>query len=329
MRVLVTGATGCLGRHLAIRLLLENYNVLVTGRNQNAGRELEQKGAHFQKAMLEDRESIIDLCHGQNIVFHCGALSSNWGKYEDFYNANVIGTKNVIEGCKKAKARLIYVSSPSIYFNFSDALNIKETIPLPRKFVNHYVTTKRLSEKLIDQAHLEGIEVITIRPRGIFGPHDQSIIPRIVRLAKKGRMPLINNGENIIDVTYVENVVDALLLSAKASKACLGKKYNISNNEPVPLKKLLEMLFEKMEMKVSFYHLPYHVAITLAFLMESYSELFQRKEPKLTRYSVGILSKSQTLDISAAQKDLGYVPKVSIEDGLECYAKWWKETYES
>src|SRR6185437_15399197 len=109
------------------------------------------------------------------------ALSSPWGKYKDFYQANVLGTENLIKAAPK-DARFIHVSSPSIYFDFSEKHNIKEDDPLPRKPVNYYVKTKLMAEALIDKAFNEQqLNVITIRPRAIFGPYDRAILPRILK----------------------------------------------------------------------------------------------------------------------------------------------------
>ncbi len=329
MNILITGATGCLGKNLALRLLKSNHDIHTTGRNEISASIIVKNGALFTKADICNREEIIELCKNKDIVFHCAALSSNWGRYDDFYQANVVGTKNIIEGCKKHKvSRLIYVSTPSIYFDFSDRFNIKENDALPFKSVNHYAATKLLAEKEIDKAFNEGLDVITIRPRAIFGPYDTSIIPRIIRLSKKGSIPLINDGNNIIDVTYVDNVVEALIKCMEANENAIGEKYNITNGSPISLKNLLLMLFEKLNMRVSFRKVNYKAAYLLAGLIENIFKITD-KEPKLTRYSVGVLSKSQTLDITKAKKDLGYTPEVTIEKGLEHYAKWLRESYES
>src|SRR5690606_3825206 len=118
-----------------------------------------------------------------------GALSSPGGKYSDFYNSNVIGTRNIVEGSRRHQVgRLIYVSTPSLYFDYTDRWNLSESAPLPRKPVNAYAATKRRAEEEVEPAFAAGLPVITIRPRAIFGPGDQTILPRLLLANQKGRL---------------------------------------------------------------------------------------------------------------------------------------------
>jgi nucleoside-diphosphate-sugar epimerase len=328
MKALVTGATGCLGRNLVTRLLNEGWKVHATGRNITVGALLEKQGAIFYKADLDDNKAIVKLCASKDVVFHCGALSSPWGKYQDFYSANVLGTKNVVEGCLKHNVkRLVHVSTPSIYFDFKEKHQIKEADDLPVKSVNHYAATKLEAEEVIDNAFKKhNLSVITIRPRAIFGPYDTAIMPRIIRAARKGKVPLINGGEALIDATYVENVVESLVLAASTSGDAVGKKYNITNGEPILLKELLQRSFVALGLPFNPKTIPYNVAYGMATIMETFASLpFITKEPVLTKYGVGVFSIGQTLDIEAAKKDLGYEPIVSMEQGINKFAKWWKE----
>ena len=136
---------------------------------------------------FEDRERVLQVCKDKDYIFHSGALSSPWGKYEDFYNANVLGTKHIIEGSQKyGIKRLIHVSTPSIYFYYDERQNVVENAKLPDTFVNHYATTKYMAEQAIDQAFTQGLPVITIRPRALFGPGDNAILPRLIKVCEKG-----------------------------------------------------------------------------------------------------------------------------------------------
>lgn len=327
MNVLVTGGTGFLGMRLALRLQELGHKVTATGRNRAKGTELESKGVSFRAADLTDEASMVAACAGQDCVFHAGALSSPWGAYAEFYASNVLGTKNVIAGCFRHKVgRLIHVSTPSLYFDFRDRFDISEQDPLPARPVNHYAATKRLAEDGVDRAHSRGLPVITIRPRALFGPGDQAILPRLIRANQRSWVPMINGGHALIDVTYVDNVVDALLCCMGAPDGLLGRKYNITNGEPMYMKDLLHQLFTRLGVPLLQAPVPWPVAYALAGGMELAARLFGgQKEPLLTRYTVGVLAKSQTLDITAAREELGYRPRVSIADGLETFVRWWRE----
>ncbi|MCM3340814.1 NAD-dependent epimerase/dehydratase family protein [Paenibacillus sp. MER TA 81-3] len=326
-RALVTGGTGFLGQRLAFRLLEEGYAVSAIGRNARAGHELELMGVQFIPLDLCDAARVKEACRGHDTVFHCAALSAPWGAYADFYASNVIGTRHVVQGCVSGGARLVHVSTPSIYWNWRDRLNISEAEPLPPKQANAYAATKLLAEREVDQAVEEAeLHAITLRPRAIFGPGDRAILPRLIEANRVGYMPLIRGGRSLLDVTYVDNVVDALLLSATASPAALGGKYNITNGEPMLLSDMLAKLFALLDAPFRPIPLAYPIASAAAGLLELHARwLAGGKEPRLTRYTVGLIGRSQTLDITAAREKLGYKPRISIEEGMRQFAEAWTQ----
>lgn len=326
MRALVTGGTGFLGRKLAERLLGLGFEVTATGRNRAIGEALEAQGIRFQALDLADEPGMSAAIRGHDYVFHSGALSSPWGPYQAFHEANVIGTRNVARACiAHGVKRLIHVSTPSLYFDFTDRELIREDEPLPPHGVNAYAETKRLAESEVDWAAREGVETITIRPRALFGPGDTTILPRLIRANRRGRMPLFEGGKARIDITYVENVVDALILCQRAPASALGRKYNITNGEPMEVGVMLEKLFAGLGMPYEPRPMRYETGLAIAGALEWIAHnVLGGREPVLNRYSVGLLAKTQTLDISAAREHLGYVPRVGIDEGLEQFVAWWK-----
>lgn len=329
MRALVTGGTGFLGGALVRRLHERGDEVTVFGRNETAGARLQAQGIRFLRGDLADALAVQRACAEKNIVFHCGANVAPWGRYRDFYATNVVGTQNIIRSCMEQQvARLVHVSTPSIYFSYQDRLNVGEYDPLPARLVNAYAATKFQAEQAIDRAHRDGLPVITLRPRAIFGPGDTTIFPRVIRALEQGRLRIIGSGDNMQDLTYIDNVVDALLLCSEAPPTTLGKKYNITNGEPVRIWVKLKELCDQLGYAFPRRHIPLGVAFTVARLLEITYVLCQRKnEPPLTCYAVSLLAKSMTLDISAAQRDLGYRPQISIDEGLDRFVHWWKTQY--
>ena len=326
MKAVVTGATGFLGGALARRLHGMGWDVTAAGRNKFALAGLHAQNIQTVQADLADVEAVMRFCKNQEFVFHCGAFSSPWGRPADFYTANVLGTENVIRACLENQVkRLVHVSTPSIYFRYKPRLNVREDAELPPP-VNEYSRTKKLAEEKIDAAFAEGLPVVTIRPRGIFGPCDTSLLPRLIHRLGSGRMRIIGDGENITDLTYVENVVDALLLCAGSPAETLGKKYNITNGEPFHLWHMIERVCGSLNLKFPTRKIPYNLAHNLAAMLEAvYRTLPGQPEPPLTRYSVFVISQDATLDISAAKKELDYQPKISMDEGFEKYILWWKE----
>ncbi|MEL7521656.1 MAG: NAD(P)-dependent oxidoreductase [Cyanobacteria bacterium J06553_1] len=324
MNVLITGGTGFLGKRLAFKLRSLGDEVTVLGRNQAIGAQLQSQGFQFMQADLRDENAILATCQGQDCVFHSGALSSPWGKEKDFYDINVLGTRHVVQGCLKHRvSRLVHVSTSAVYFTYAHQLQIPESQPFPVP-VNAYAKTKQLAEKEIERAYQQGLSTVTIRPRGIFGPGDTAILPRLLRASDRTGIPLIRSGNSQIDLTYLDNVVEALRCCQQAPDELSGRVYNITNGEPTTLIAVLEALAAQLETSLTFRRVPYGLAYGLATAMELAAKTFSLAEPTLTQYTVGLLAFSQTLDIQAATTELGYHPQVSLADGIAIFSRWWK-----
>ncbi|MBN8657966.1 MAG: NAD-dependent epimerase/dehydratase family protein [Anaerolineae bacterium] len=330
MKALITGATGFLGGALAHRLHGMDWDVTALGRNPAKLNELEDAGMNPIRADISKKSELTEVFKVQEIVFHCAALPSPWGNFEKFYQANVIGTRNVVQACLENKVkRLVYVSTPSIYFDYNSRVGVKENDPLPEP-ISHYAHTKRLAEEEVDKGSVQGLAVVSIRPRALFGEGDTVIFPRLIPRLKSGRLPILGDGENIVDLTYIQNVVDALLLCAESPKNTLGKKYSISNGEPIKIWKLIERICNELGYPHPSRKVSYKTANTAASALEFiYSLIPYSPEPPLTRLSVSMMANSSTVDISAAKNELGYQPKVSIEAGVGRFLKWWKENHPS
>jgi len=325
---LVTGATGFLGGRLARKLRDAGHEVTAIGRNADAGEKLAAEGIRFEQVDLRDPDSTKAICKGIDTVFHCAAFSSPWGAYSDFYTQNVEATRHLLDGCIHHRIRrVVNVSTPSLYFTSKDRFNIREQEPLPARFVNAYASTKRLAELAVEEAqtaHPE-LETITLRPRGIFGPGDSTILPRLIKANSRSGVPLFRGGSALMDLTYIDNVVDALLLAGTAPSAATGRAYNISNGEPVRLIDTLNQLFHLLDIPMRPKRLPFPVGKAAATLMEGIALLTPgRPEPLMTRYTVSLLGISQTLDITDARELLGYKPRINMNESLTIFADWWR-----
>jgi nucleoside-diphosphate-sugar epimerase len=316
VNVLVTGGTGFLGKHLTAVLLQRGHSVRLMGRNFATAKVLLEQGARPIAVDLRDREGVTAACAGAEVVFHAGAFSAPWGKRSDFYAINVDGTEALLAGClAHGVRRLLYVSSPSVVFDGRDQHDAREDVPYPRRFTSIYSLTKKLGEDRVNAAHASGLETVILRPKAIFGPGDQALLPRLIAAARQQRLPQIGDGRNLVDLTYVENVVHALLLASE-SPAAAGKTYTITNNEHVPLWEVIRLVLKRLNLSTHLRQVPLSVALAAASLLEMRAAL-TGKEPLLTRYSATILARTQTYDISAARRDLSYSPPVSIAEAIE------------
>ena len=323
-KVLVTGATGFLGKYVVEELVEHGYQVRAYGRNSKVGRSLENSSVSFFQGDLTKVEDVLEAFKGMDMVVHAGALSTVWGPWEDFYQANVLGTKYVLEACRQTGIqRLVYVSSPSIYAAPKDQLAIKESDAPEENNLNNYIRSKLASEKLFKD--YSDVPSIILRPRGLFGIGDTSILPRVINLSQKIGIPLIGDGRQLMDMTCVENVALAIRLALEAPEA-KGEVYNITNGEPRAFRDLLEESLTGLGYPIKYRKLPAALLSGIASSLEFlYKTLNLKGEPALTLYTYYLLRYSQTLDISKAEKDLGYHPKISISEGIEQYVQDYRK----
>jgi len=318
--IVISGITSSIGISLA--KLLADKGIQVTGFARNVSKVktiLSHPLIAVQQGDLNDHALMRLICSQAQGIVHLAAFSSPWGKYEDFYKVNVEGTHSILQAASQSNLKyFIHISTPSIYFNFRDRLNISEDDPLPLRSVNAYSDTKKMAEEFVD---LSGLPTITLRPRAIFGPHDQTLFPRLLNACQKRGIPQFRKNSPIVDVTYVENLANAIYLAMTAPPNCFGQKYNITNGEPCSLNHILDCLLSKLSIKTSKRHIPYYLAYTIASLAELKAKV-TNNEPSLTRYGIGLMSYSQTLSIEKAKRELNYSPKVSLIEGIDRYVHW-------
>jgi nucleoside-diphosphate-sugar epimerase len=322
-RVLITGATGFLGGHTVTEFSKHGYHVIATGRDQEKLTKLKPAA---NETIACDLSSLAKKRLRADAVVHIAALSTIWGSWADFYNANVLGTQQVIQFCKKnGIKKLVFISSPSIYSGRQHRLNIHESAYNPKNKLNNYIRSKIVAEKLVQAANDKKLQTVILRPRGIFGIGDTSIVPRLIKANNTIGLPLTNNGQNQVDMTCVENVAHAIRLAVESKKAN-GHVYNITNGEPRTFKDITGTLFKEINQKPRYKRLsPNSLYVVATVLEHTYRLLHIPNEPPVTRYTVCTLGYSQTLDISSARKDLGYAPIIGLNTGLKKYADDYKK----
>lgn len=321
MKALVTGGGGFLGRHIVAKLLARGDTVRVLGRRPYP--DLQKMGVETVRADLQDAAAVERACHGIDTVFHVGALAGYWGSWRTFYGPNVVGTQNVLSGCRTAGARkLIYTSTPSVVSAPGGLENADERVPYPAKYECSYPATKARAERLVLRANnLEGLQTVSIRPHLIFGPGDPHLFPRIIERAKRGQLIQVGEGLNKVDVVYVENAADAHLLAADRlceGSPVAGQAYFISQGAPVMLWAWINLILERLSLPGVRRKLSHGMARVVGAALEmAYTVLPFQGEPRMTRFLADQLATSHYFDISKARKHLGYEPRINTEEGLE------------
>eukprot|EP01119_Soliformovum_irregulare_P015431 TRINITY_DN4342_c0_g1_i1.p1 TRINITY_DN4342_c0_g1~~TRINITY_DN4342_c0_g1_i1.p1 ORF type:complete len:241 (-),score=35.73 TRINITY_DN4342_c0_g1_i1:337-1059(-) len=228
--IVVTGATGFIGQNLVRRLqsIQEDQKdfpigeIRALGRNTKIGNQLNRDGTVFKQISTDNLDGLREVLTDASWVFHCAGKCDNWGRYDEFYQSNVVGTENIVRCCLEKKVeKLVYIATPSVYTSYVDRVGIKESDPLPPA-TNYYSSTKQMADGIVQKAHQKGLNVVSLRPRLVFGPGDPTVFPKFIASLKKGLLRRIGDGNNIIDMTYIDNAIDALILAALAPKEISG-----------------------------------------------------------------------------------------------------------
>jgi nucleoside-diphosphate-sugar epimerase len=319
MTALVTGGGGFLGTAI-IRLLRERGDS-VRSFSRSHYPHLNEIGVEQVSGDLADSTAVEWAVAGCDIVYHVAAKAGVWGRYRDYFSANVTGAENVVSACRKHGVnRLVYTSSPSVVFQGGDMEGVDESVPYPAKFEAHYPRTKALAEKMVREANGPNLATVSLRPHLIWGPGDPHLIPRLIARARLGKLRRIGREPKKVDIIYVDNAALAHVRAADhlaPNSAIAGKAYFLSQGKPVVLWEFInQVLYEAglppVERSISF-----GLAWCAGTVFEStYRLLCLSGEPPMTRFVARQLSTAHWFDISAARRDFGYEVPVSTEEGL-------------
>ncbi|XP_064526352.1 sterol-4-alpha-carboxylate 3-dehydrogenase, decarboxylating isoform X1 [Pseudopipra pipra] len=321
-RCTVIGGSGFLGRHMVEQLLARGYSVNVFDIQQS----FESDGVKFFLGDLCDKEALLPALQGVAVAFHCASPAPSSDNRELFYKVNFMGTKAVIEACKEAGVqKLVLTSSASVVFEGTDIKNGSEDLPYAQKPIDYYTETKILQEKEVLSANdpANNFLTVAIRPHGIFGPRDPQLVPILIQAAKRGKMKfIIGDGKNLVDFTYVENVVHGHILAAEklqtGSPLC-GKAFHITNDEPVPFWAFMSRILTGLDYDPPKYHIPYWLAYYLALLLALLLGLLRPLvtiKATFTPMRVALAGTFHYYSCERAKRDMGYRPVVGLEEAI-------------
>jgi len=320
MKVLVTGGGGFLGSAICRQLLARGDQVIAYQRS--AADELKKLGARIVQADITDTVSLNAATKGADAIIHTAAKAGLSVNYADFFAPNVTGTQNVLDACRSNGInKLVFTSSPSVTHSDGDIEGGNESLPYPETYNSPYPQTKALAEKLVMAANCPQLHTVSLRPHLIWGPGDNHLLPKLLERAKHGKLKL-PGPDKLIDNTYIDNAAGAHLLALDKLETdpgtVGGKTYFISNDEPLAQGRIIGSLLKAAGVTVDIQAISPRLAIAAGTLLESGWKLFGLKsDPPLTRWSAEHLSTAHWYDISAAKRELGYSPEVSIKEGLE------------
>ena len=317
---LVTGATGFLGEHLTAALVSRGYRVRALSRRTSGLDALEQLGVEVVRGNLADQLSLVRAASGVGLVFHAAGRVSDWGPREAFLRANAEGTRNVVVACQRVGVRrLVHLSSLTVLGLPRDGRVISESTPIALPAAGDYYTESKLAgERSVKEAHgKDGLSTTVLRPGAIWGPGDPNVVPRIVRLLRRGAMPYVDGGRNLLGLSHVDNLVLGLILAAEA-EAAAGQLYHVTDGAEITARDAIDAIADALGVVRPRVSLPYWAVLGAAALVEvTASVLRLSRPPPLTRYGARFVSCHARYDLGKARRELGYEPVVSFREGVE------------
>jgi len=324
--VLVTGASGFIGGHVAERLAAEGRSVRCLVRANSDTSLLERLDVEIATGDLTDPASLARAVEGCRGVVHCGAMVSDWGTVEEIRRINVDGTRHLLAACAAASVeRVVHFSTTDVYGHPAGGAR-DESNGLAR-FANWYAQTKLEAEVAVREAgSANGLQTVILRPATVYGPRSVEVVGAIAKALRSGTMLLVDRGRAVAGLCYVDNLVDAALL-ALGHDAAPGQTFNVTDGLDITWRRFTDDLAAGLGCSPARFSIPYGVAHGLGRSLEHRYRGLRRTTgltlpPLLSRQAVQVLGRDQSFSARRARDVLGWEPRVGYSDGLEATLAW-------
>lgn len=324
---LITGATGCVGGHLAEACVKRGMAVRGLARPNSDASVLEACGAMVVRGDLTDSGAVRDALQGVAVVFHCAAKVGDWGPVEEYRAVNVEALGGLLEACRvRPLQRFVDFSSLGVYAARHHH-GTDETEPLPERHIDGYTQTKAEAEQLALRYHREhAVPVVVLRPGFIYGPRDRTVLPNLIDKLRRREVRYIGDGRRALNCIFVGNLVEAALLAMEKPEA-VGRIYNVTDGEAVSKRRFIEAAADGVGVpRPPALGVPLWVARIVAEWMESRARRRGDKEPpRLTQARLKFLGLDLDFSIERARRELGYKPGVRFDEGMRRTTEWYKQ----
>ncbi|MDN3269674.1 NAD-dependent epimerase/dehydratase family protein [Streptomyces sp. MA15] len=319
MKVLVTGGSGFLGLELCRRLCGRGDTVASLNRRHSTA--LERLGVRQHLGDLADAGAVSRAVAGQDAVVHNAALAGVSGPPRPYWTTNVLGTRHVIAQCRAHGVRtLVFTSTASVVFRPGGLVGVDESLPYALQHLAPYPATKARAEALVLAAHGPDLATVALRPHIVWGPGDPHFVPALARAARAGLLPMPGQGGNLVDTTHVRTAAHAHLLALdrlRRSPEAGGRAYFIGQGDPRTLREITGHLLRAAGIRARWCAVPPPLAAGAATAADVLLRLAgSTRTHALSRFLVEELRHPHHFDLTAARRDLGFVPPVSFDEGV-------------
>lgn len=320
MKIFVTGASGFVGGAF-VRAMKDRHEIVAMSRSEKSDAAIRALGANPVRCELG--KVAPEHLRGVDAIVHCAAYVEEWGPWSAYWQANVIGTQQLLATAKKAGVkRFVHVGTEAALFHGQDMIDVDEAAPLSLNSPFPYSRSKAHAEKAVraanDPGH--GFETIVIRPRFVWGPGDVTLAPVIREMAAQGKFAWIDGGRAKTSTTYIGNLVHALECGLTKGRA--GEAYFVLDGQPVEFRDFVTRMMKAAGVTLPGKSVPGFVVRGLAAVSEPLWRLFRVKsKPPMTRFTAAIMSRHCVLKDDKARRELSYQPPFTVEAGLAEMAK--------
>jgi len=325
--ILITGATGLVGSHFAEQMRKRGYRVRALVRKPSQCTDLVSWGVDLVEGDMTNRDSLRRASNGVTVVVHCAAKVGDWGPTEAYRSVNVDGLRDLLEAVEAQTAlkRFVHVSSLGVY-PARDHYGTDEFEPVSTTGIDGYTLTKVEAENLVREHIRERqLPAVVLRPGFIYGPRDQTIIPKVLARLKSGGFKFLGTGQQLLNNTYVGNLVEAIFLAIEKDDV-VGEVFNITDDRLVSRREFIGTLCDNAGIPVPNKSVPLPVAKTLANLMEGLYRLLGKQEaPLLSSARIKFLGLNLDYSIDKARRILGYKPSTDFTDAMRTTVSWCRD----